>query len=431
MTTISQPVFDFLKTIAWRGVQPGLERMQRALAALGNPQKSLRVIHIAGTNGKGSVCTLTAELLAMSGYSVGLSLSPHIHDWRERIQYYPPPHPNPLPALGHPPPKGGGQGEGMAHFISENDLLHTHQTLLTQLGSDMGLTYFEWSILLALSYFSAQKFDFVVLETGLGGRWDATNVCDSFLSGIVTVGLDHMAILGDTLSKILSEKQCVIKADSDFLFGPTDSQLTAQVHEYCVSVGARFHTQAELQLTPAEQARVEKLFLHKPSYYKNNFLFVLALARILQTRGIRLSVDSFLAVEIPLFPPARCEQISTQPLIVIDGAHNEPALNVLKSFAEQEWHDVYDLVFGCLNDRNVMHLASLILPQSGAIYWAQFLADARGPSRKDYHQAQVQWGGDIVFLDERLKKQLQETSKPVLVCGSLYLCAQFNDFWRT
>lgn len=403
--------FSDLDRMSGRGVKPGLERIRAAFARLGHPEKNLRIVHVAGTNGKGSVTSLLAQLLAASGHSVGFSLSPHVFDYRERMQYY-------------------DARSVTPRMISESELLATHVKLLAALPDSLGMTYFEWSIALAVQFFSDRNLDYVVLETGMGGRWDATNACDSILSGVVTIGFDHMAQLGNSLSAILAEKLLIAKPGSDFLFGPRDSDLVRQARDHCAGTGVRFHHVNNF--SPAWDARLvaHPFFARKPSYFRDNFSFALALGRVLSDRGMSIDFESFLSLPDYGFPPARCEKISNAPLICIDGAHNQPALQCLKNFADAEWPEGYDLVFGCLNDRDFMLLAGLIASKKGRNFWARFDGGSRNTPISDYEAVCSLYGGEIAGLDDALRVKLKASRKPVLVCGSLYLCAQFAAFWR-
>lgn len=413
MSSISlNPFFDYLSTIINRGVKPGLERMLAALEILGHPEKKYQVIHIAGTNGKGSVCYMLAQMLGLSGYQVGLAISPHIDDYRERIQL-------------------AEKNTGLLSLIPAHDLLQTHQFLVDHLPKDHELTYFEWNILLALQYFADKKCDFAVLETGLGGRLDATNVTDSILSGVVTIGFDHMEYLGDTLEKILGEKLGIVKPKSDFLCGLQDEALRVQAQNHCLRVGAEYHDVLELK------AEVENI-LNKShqshskihSYLYDNLKFVLGLGLLLCKQGCHVDFNKFLSSENIQLPPARLEIISKSPLILLDGAHNEHALHALKNHLKMHYDDNYDLVFGCLSNRNFIELAEII-KSSHQNKWIRFDGGQQTTPEQTYIEVQKKWGGEIVSLDERLKKSVLQRSAsdlPLVICGSLYLCGQFRKF---
>lgn len=411
MTEPLSSFFADLDRMAGRGVKPGLERIREALARLGNPEKNLSVIHIAGTNGKGSACSLIAELLAASGHSVGFSLSPHVHDYRERMQFY-------------------ERGSGAPLLIPERELVATHEKLCLAVPDSLGLTYFEWSIALAVQFFSDRGFDYVVLETGMGGRWDATNACAPILSGVTTIGLDHMAQLGNTPAAILGEKQEIAKPGADFLFGPGDPDLVRQAREHCAHVGAVFRRVDEFHGRFESRLRGHPFFTGKPGYFRDNFAFALAAGGVLEERGTRVDFDAFLNLPSYHLPPARCEKIADEPLIYVDGAHNEPALQRLKEFADARWPGGYDLVFGCLSDRDFVPLAGLIASEKGRNFWARFDGGDRSAPIDRYEAARERYGGEIVGLDEALGTKLRAATKPILICGSLYLCAQFLAYWR-
>jgi len=394
MTDI-QSFYQYLDQIKNRGVRPSLERIQKAAQILGNPQNNYKVIHIAGTNGKGSVCSFLSQLLVASGYKVGMTLSPHVDDYRERIQI-------------------------SGNLIPVEDLLKTHEYLISKLPDNLGLTYFEWGVLLAIQYFSDQKVDFAVLETGLGGRWDATNICDSILSGITTIGYDHMQYLGESLEEILIEKLQIVKKGSDFLFGPLDEKLADVARGHCLEVGSQIH------MVDGGRWTVDGRQIFD-SYLNDNFIFALSLGKILEQRGYAIDFQKFLNSDSIKVPPARMEIIHDDPVILMDGAHNENALYELKKYLKKNYQDNYDLVFGCLSSRSFLKLAEIIRsPHQN--YWACFDGDSQTTPQDVYLDVQKNLGGDVVALDEGFKINLmsEKAKRPVVVCGSFYLCSQFR-----
>lgn len=409
--------FADLERFSYRGVKPGLERIREALRLLGNPQKKLKIIHIAGTNGKGSVASLIAQFLAVSGHATGLSLSPHVLDYRERAQFYVPDAKNPKAA--HP------------EFIPENELLAVHARLKSKIPDGLGLTYYEWSIALALEFFSGRGFEFAVMETGMGGRFDATNACDSILSGITTIGLDHMLELGATEELILGEKLEIVKTSSDFLFGPRKAELVAKAKAHGLAKKARYHHVDDFRESwQAAFSPDAELFKRKPDYFYENFVFAFSLAKILSGQGVKMDLAALSNLQAYHLPKARYQTLSEHPKIILDGAHNEPALKNLKAFLDREFSQGYDLVFGCLADRDFAALAKIISPARGEKYWVRFDGGARTPAAEIYAQVQKKCGGEIVVLDEEFKAKILAATRTVIVCGSLYLCSQFHDFYR-
>lgn len=419
---------SYLQKISYLGIKPGLERITAALEKLGSPHKELRVIHIAGTNGKGSVCHLLTQLLATSGFSVGLNISPHIVNYRERIQIYD--HDRASPPLNV---RGGsGRGYGVSCFprsISETELLETHSCIQKSLKGDFGLTFFEYTTLLALVFFARQKVDFVVLETGMGGRWDATNVCNSVLSGITMIGFDHMAVLGDTLPKILAEKLQIIKKGSCFLCGIDQPELVEQAKFFCAAQEAGYHHVSEFYRQLGDVFDVASQNLDRPEGFRNNLFFTLALGQILTSLGFNLDLKKFAALPHKYFPPARYEILHDTPPVIVDGAHNEPGLKMLAKYFRQTQGRSYDLFFGCLADRDAEDLAALIVPAQGDIFWMIFDGGPRSPDVAHYARSQKNFGGKILSVDSTLKEKLSDGTRPKLICGSLYLCAEVRKLF--
>lgn len=389
------PTFQkHLDNIFSRGIHRGLDRMWTALEFLGHPQKKYRIVHIAGTNGKGSTCQFIAQILSQNGCKVGLTLSPHVDDYRERIQIT-------------------DQKTKRVELISNTGLLQTHEKLFAILPQDLDLTYFEWSTLLAMQYFADQSVDFAVLETGMGGRWDATNTCQSVVSGITTIGLDHQAYLGNTVEKILDEKLQIIKSGSDFLFGPPAPRMVTLAKKHCEKIGASFHS----FVCPNETS----------DYLQVNWAFAGQVVELLSRHGVTVKPGS-LIFDRRVSPPARLEIISQQPEILVDGAHNEQGIRALAEHVRQRYPDGHHLVFGCLNDRPFLELASLVRSVHEN-YWLQFDAADRTTTTAIYQEIQAKLGGQVVSLNESFRRVIGRTKKPIVVCGSLYLCAQFKRWY--
>ncbi|MBF0105624.1 MAG: hypothetical protein HQM16_09900 [Deltaproteobacteria bacterium] len=419
MTTQTLDAFhNYLKQISYRGVKPGLDRIKKAAEILGNPQEKYKIIHIAGTNGKGSVCSFLSHLLAVSGYSVGLILSPHVYDYRERIQV------------------NRGPGERVT-LIPEDELAALHEDVVKRVPAALNLTYFEWGILLALEYFYRRGVDFAVLETGLGGRWDATNICSSILSGITTIDYDHTEYLGDTKEKILNEKLQIIKNDSHFLFGPDDDSLVSLAKRHCQKQGAVFHATKEIKkcLLDADPRFTEKLagaVGHIHSFISDNLLFALCFGRILSEQGHHIDYNALLNSYREVIPPARLQIIRRSPDIIIDGAHNEHGLRALREYLVQNYNDDYDLVFGCLKNRSFLKLSEIVKSKNRN-FWLVFDGEQRTTPLDIYKQVQQMQGGEIVGLDSAFRSRLAgaRLNRPVVVCGSFYLCSQFKKWFES
>jgi dihydrofolate synthase/folylpolyglutamate synthase len=398
---------DFLLRITERGMRKGLDGMHEALERLGHPERAYPIIHVAGTNGKGSTCTFTAQLLKAAGQKVGLTLSPHVNDYRERVQV-------------------DGQ------LIPEADLLALHSELIKHLPDNLGLTYFEWTTLLALSYFRAQKVDYAILETGMGGRWDATNACPAILTGITTIGLDHTVILGDTLDKILREKLAIIKEAPDCLFGPQEKALIEIAKEECAQKPTRLTLMSEWQDIQHDLCMQIPQANSLTSYLKDNLSFALSLICLLHKQGRLPHPQTFLSHVKLSPPPARLAYFPGPPPILIDAAHNHDGLLALKAEVTRRFGDAYTLIFGCLNDRNFAELAGLICSKSQN-YWARLEAGHRSTPETTYTHITQLYGGETIDLNESFinNQWLATQINPIVVCGSFSLCGPFLNMWRS
>lgn len=413
---------NFLRSIEGRGVHRGLERVQHAAHFLSDPQNSLRIIHIAGTNGKGTTCFFLAQILAMQGFKVGLYLSPHVIDYSERIQ---------ILDINKTTDFLSSQ-----NWISDAELLHVHQKMLVSLPPDIPLTYFEWTTLLAFQYFADQKVDFVVLETGLGGRWDATNICPSILTGITSIGLDHTHILGDTPEAILAEKLEIIKPQQDFLFftaAAEQAHLVEQAKSFCQKKQTRFWQKEGLLQCDQKDKAILQAFIDKTtSYLQNNLAFAFALAILLQKQGHPLDFSRLLPFSSFKILFGRLEKLSEHPVILLDGAHNEQGLLVLRQYLLATFGEEYDLAFACLNDRDFNALAKIVR-SSHQNYWVRLdTGFHRAHQSAAYECVQAELGGEIVQLDASFHEKVKKfsTHRPLVVCGSLYFLTEFRHFWR-
>ena len=322
---------NFIHSLGNFSLPAGLDRIKKVLEILGNPQNDFKSIHIAGTNGKGSVTTFLASIFKEAGYKTGSFISPYIIDFRERIQI-------------------GGE------FISETDLVKYAQMVK---DTGVALTEFEFITALAFLYFKEQKIDILVCETGLGGRLDATNTLENLAATVITkIGLDHTAVLGDTIEKIAEEKcgilrSCpavttpyqeidalkVIKSKSQNLIIPDVSCLKVDGNTY-IYKGEKF----ELSLLGDFQVE--------------NSLVAIETAR---NSGYDISYDTIYKGIKNAFFPARLEVISKAPLVLLDGAHNPDGAKVLaKELSKSKEKPI--AIVGMMKDKNVKEVLETVLP---------------------------------------------------------------------
>ncbi len=299
---------EYIHSVSWQGSRPGLERITELCSLLGNPQNRLRFIHVAGTNGKGSFCSMISQILLSAGYSVGLFTSPFIEEFNERIIL---------------------NGKN----ISDEDLA-AETSYVKQFADKMECppTEFELITAIALSYYARCGCDFVVFECGLGGRLDSTNVISTPVLSVITgIDLDHTALLGRTTAEIAAEKAGIIKTGVPVLYGECDGdasrvieEKTQEMKSYCRRVDySRIHDiKSDLCGTEFyfgnDRVKINLLGL----YQTRNAANVLTAIEMLREEGIKVPCK---AVADGLFAArwkARFEILSRSPLVIYDGAHN-------------------------------------------------------------------------------------------------------------
>ena len=330
------PMYHRIGAAAYKAdIQPTIDMME----ALGNPELKFKSIHVAGTNGKGSVSHFLASILQEAGYKVGLYTSPHLVDFRERIRIN-----------GEMIPQ-----QEVVDFVGRN----------RQLFADLKLSFFEMTVGMAFDYFAQEKVDIAVVEVGMGGRLDSTNVILPELSVITNIGLDHTQFLGDTLEKIAVEKAGIIKEGVPVVVGETQPETEP--------VFRRIATERFAPITFADQHYVvddisrytEEL---TGEYQKKNIATVLEAVEVLNSCS-RFSISNsqlqrgLSRVVTNTHLHGRWQTIGTEPLTICETAHNEPGIRAmmdkLKSMDFKQLH----LVYGCVNDKDFRSILQLLVAQ--------------------------------------------------------------------
>ena len=307
--------------------KPGLEGMRRFDAALGHPSQGFRAVHVAGTNGKGSVCSMLASALAAAGFKVGLYTSPHLTDFRERIKLV----------------EDGGWS-----MIPREDVFR----FLTRENLD-GLSFFEITTGLAFRWFAEQEVDIAVIETGLGGRLDSTNILTPELSVITSIGLDHCALLGDTRARIAAEKAGIFKPGVPALCGERDEQ-TAPVFEARAAA-------APCPLFWAEDFPAE-LFptdLSGPCQEANLRTALAALDLL----GIEADREAIARTAARTGLRGRWERLQEEPEVICDIGHNPPALEINFRRLEESGRPLI-IVYGIMADKDLAGIRPMMPPRA-------------------------------------------------------------------
>ncbi|WP_334126511.1 folylpolyglutamate synthase/dihydrofolate synthase family protein [Empedobacter brevis] len=308
---------------------------------LGNPQKKFKSVHIAGTNGKGSTSHMLASIFQEAGYQVGLTTSPHLKDFRERIRV----------------------NGVMADEDFVIDFVEKHEEKIIQQKA----SFFEIAIAMAFEYFAQQKVDIAIIETGLGGRLDSTNIILPELSVITNIGLDHTQFLGDTLDKIALEKAGIIKPNTAVVIGETTTETK--------SVFEQISKERNADVLFAEDKHFQDLPSDlKGSYQIKNKRTVLTAIEQLQKQNWNISGENIsnglLNVVKNTSLRGRWDVLGHDPLIVADTAHNPHGLvEVSKQINEQAYNQLH-LVLGFVNDKDVLSILKFF-PKKATYYFCQ------------------------------------------------------------
>ena len=338
---------EYIHGISWTFCKPGLERITELCERLGHPEKGLKFIHVAGTNGKGSTSSMLESVLRHAGYKVGLYTSPYIYRFNERMRV---------------------SGENIP-----DDTLAKITERVRPIADSMTdkPTEFELITAIAFLYFAEAACDVVVLEAGMGGRLDSTNVIREPLLSIITgIALDHTAFLGDTVEKIAMEKAGIIKDFAPVLFGGCDSAARDVISAVASERGSRLYTvhHGELKIDSADlfgtrfTYRGEKYALTLLGLYQpKNASTVIEAVRILRERGLDISKDALLEGLLDARWRARFEIIKKEPTVIFDGAHNPEGITVATDSIKHYLKDEKVYVFtGVLADKDYNYIASRI-----------------------------------------------------------------------
>lgn len=398
----------FLQELAERrrfGMKPGLETISSVCAALGHPERRLRnVIHVAGTNGKGATCAILDACLRAAGHTVGRYTSPHLVRLNERFFL------------------NGGP-------IDDATLERHSQTVSSAVrppASVLQPTFFEALTAVGFLVYAEADPDFVVLETGLGGRLDATNVCCPALTIITRIGLDHCDWLGDTVEKIAAEKAGIIKPGVPVVLGRNAASVVEVVRARAKELGAPFHYAPDL----AAESEIPEDFSLAGSFNRENALTALAALKVLSS-GLHLPQ----VVRRPTLEegfarvvwPGRFQRVGG---FIVDGAHNPPAARALAAALEEKGLRGLTLICGFCGDKDVEETLRILKPHVSRALSVR-TNNPRSLSPEDLASRLAAVGipaetceslGDALARSGGLASRLQ--SPAVLLCGSLFLAGE-------
>lgn len=392
--------FPSYQVIGSKAYKPTLENTYKLLALLNNPQDDLQFIHVAGSNGKGSTCSMLASALTEANYKVGLFTSPHIEDFSERVRV------NGTPI----------DQESVIHFVE-----HIRSAEL-----DFAPSFFEITFALSLDYFRSQKCDIAVIETGLGGRLDATNVITPLLSLITNISLEHTQILGDTLELIAAEKAGIIKQGVPIV--------TAEQKE---SIQSIFKAKAEELTAPFslydQNAPIPEEFPLLGDYQQENYRLVVAALAELKKIGFDVKPEDLSnglkKLQQNTGFRARLHVWKRDPLTIIDVSHNPDGIEkTIQSVLKINQGNLH-IVYGTSSDKDISEILSYF-PEEAFMYFTKFSNPRSASIEQLQEAAETKKFESTLFFQNSMDAyhEAQKTAKQsdtILIIGSFFLIADF------
>lgn len=380
----------------------GLDRTEKILDILGNPQNKIKIIHIAGTNGKGSVSSVLANILKSAGYKTGLYTSPHLVEYTERIKI------NNIDIL----------EQDFANYIDE----------VCKIADSNGidLTEFEILTVCAFLYFYRNKTDIAIIETGLGGRFDATNTSkNKLLSVITSISLDHTDRLGNTIEEIAYEKAGIIEKDSNVIISNENLGFN-KIKEVALSQNATIHVASNNVKTSFENGKnyivsgdIKYEFSLLGLYQNQNMSLVLKAIDFLNENNFRINEDAIKLGFKTVNWPARLEYKKEKNLL-IDGAHNpDAALELRKSLDYYFKKQKRLFIYSTINTKDYRAIAEILFQKDDEIYFYEF-NHKNAVSYKEYIQT-VNWLNIKKFEADNLESILASNNTINIITGSLYM----------
>ena len=412
-----QETLDYIHSVYWKGSVPGLSRTQELLRRMGDPHKKLKFVHIAGTNGKGSTASMLSSVFRKAGYKTGLYTSPYIIKFNERMQI-------------------NGQP------ISDSELAEI-TTLVRPIADEMKdkPTEFELITAIAFVYFARHGVDIVVLEAGMGGRLDSTNIIKTpALSVITGISLDHTAFLGDTVEKIAAEKAGIIKPHVPVLFGGSDRAALDVIKKAAEDGDSELFTVNHDNVIIKESSLSGTVFDFEEfialrlnllgTYQPHNAANVLSAIKILRAQGYSISDTAVNAGLANAKWPARFEIISNKPLVIYDGAHNrEGIIGATESIKHYFGNEKVYAVSGVLADKEYEKIAATLAGVTDKVFTLT-PENPRALSAIEYSAVLQEYGVEAIpcqSIEEAVTKACAaalKDGKPLVCLGSLYIYAQ-------
>lgn len=415
----------------YRTDQPhfGLERMVELLALRGNPHLKLKVLHIGGTNGKGSTIAFLKKMLEKLGLRVGVFSSPYLIHYTDQISI---------------------NGESISEARLEA-LMADYQSLLEgeAVANLQGTTEFEIITVLAYDYFASEQVDVAIMEVGMGGLLDSTNVCQPILTGITTIGLDHVALLGDTLEAIAEQKAGIIKQGMPLVTGRIAPEALTVIDRIAEGKDApRLAYGTDYQVRHQESVVTGEVFDYTSAVRQGRFqtsllglyqienagMAIALLDTFCQEDGRELASNDFLgqALEETSWP-GRLEIVSRDPLMILDGAHNPHAIKALLVTLQERFADYHkEILFTCIKTKALEDMLDLLGAMPDTELTLTYFADSRATDESVLKEAaksrNLSYQDWHDFLEQNVTDKKEEKQTVRIVTGSLYFLSQVRAY---
>ena len=415
----------------YRTDQPhfGLERMVELLALRGNPHLKLKVIHIGGTNGKGSTIAFLKNMLEKLGLRVGVFSSPYLIHYTDQISI---------------------NGESIPEARLEALMVDYQSLLEGEAATNLEeTTEFEIITAIAYDYFAAEQVDVAIMEVGMGGLLDSTNICKPILTGITTIGLDHVALLGDTLEAIAEQKAGIIKQGIPLVTGRIAPEALAVIDRIAEEKDApRLAYGADYQVSHQESVVIGEVFDYTSDVRQGRFQTGLLGLHQIENAGMALTLlDTFCkedgrelasndllaqALEETSWP-GRLEVVSRNPLMILDGAHNPHAIKALLATLQERFADYHkEILFTCIKTKALEDMLDLLGAMPDTELTLTHFDDSRATDENVLKEAaksrNLNYQGWQDFLEQKLTDKKEEKKTVRIVTGSLYFLSQVRAY---
>jgi dihydrofolate synthase/folylpolyglutamate synthase len=418
---LRDPYSDCLETMYGLrrfGIKLGLSTIKGILKGLGNPQDAISFIHVAGTNGKGSIASTLSTILHLSGLTVGLYTSPHLVRFNERI------------CINNRP-------------ISDENVVSSYEAVKRVHHGTREPTFFEFTTAMALHEFGRHNVDWAVIETGMGGRLDATNIIKPSLAIITNISLEHKSYLGNTISAIAGEKGGIIKQNVPVVTGVNQKKVISILKAIAESKSARFYRYGD-------KFRVRKNrdgtfnYFGIENVWRNmstgligihqiyNAALVLAACELLSKKNLNITFQSIQNGLKQNRWPGRLEIVASSPLILLDGAHNFIAARNLSRYLSDNFHERnITLIVGILDDKPYVSMLKSLIPLCNRVILTSPKIDRALPPEKLYHiiKDKIEDIKIIHNVDKAVTHAVDTTSHDDVICiaGSLYVVGEAKE----